>query len=69
MNKADLQGIEQAGTAMSYGASGTAVFMGLTVDEWGIVSFIVGIIGVIATFAFNVWFKMKYQTGDKDEKT
>jgi hypothetical protein len=48
-------------TTTSYVASGTAVFLGLTVDEWGIAAAIIGIIGVAATFAFNAWFKMKYQ--------
>ena len=47
-------------TALSYGASTTTVFLGLTVDQWGIAAFVVGILGVIATFAFTVWFKMKY---------
>lgn len=36
------------------------MFMGLTVDEWGIAAAIVGMSGVVLTFAFNVWFKMKY---------
>jgi len=52
--------VEQAATAVSYGASGTAVFLGLTVDEWGIAAAVIGIVGVIATFAFNVWFRMRY---------
>ena len=52
--------MEQTGTAFSYGASSATVFLGLTVDEWGIAAAIVGICGVIATFAFNAWFKLKY---------
>lgn len=47
-------------TALSYAASSTTVFLGLTVDQWGIAAAIIGIIGVGATFAFNAWFKMKY---------
>lgn len=47
-------------TPLSYGSSVTAVFLGLNVDEWGIVVAVVGCIGVAATFAFNAWFKMKY---------
>lgn len=64
MNKAELHNVEQIATTISYGASGTTVFLGLTVDEWGIAAAFVGIIGVIATFCFNAWFKMKYQRGD-----
>jgi hypothetical protein len=52
--------LEQAATAASYSASGAAVFLGLTVDEWGIVGVLVGIVLGAATFAFNVWFKMKH---------
>lgn len=47
-------------TAVSYIASTGTIFLGLTVDEWGIAAAITGIIGVGATFAFNAWFKMKY---------
>ncbi len=61
MNKAELHNVEQVATTLSYGASGTAVFLGLSQAEWNIALSIAGIIGVIATFAFNAWFKMKYQ--------
>ena len=54
------QSVENVATTVAYGASGTAVFLGLNVDEWGIVAAIVGILGVFATAAFNWWFKMKY---------
>jgi len=50
-------------TTLSYGASTTTVFLGLTVDQWGIAAAVVGIIGIFATFAFNAWFKMKYGRG------
>lgn len=56
--------MEQTGTAVSYAASSATVFLGLTVDEWGIVAAIVGIIGVVATFCFNAWFKMTYGKRD-----
>ena len=56
-----IQSIERAGTSVAYAASGGTVFAGLTVDEWGIVGVIVGIALGVATFIFNVWFKMKYQ--------
>jgi len=49
-----------AATAVAYTASSTTLFLGLTVDQWGIAAAIIGIIGVAATFAFNAWFKMKY---------
>lgn len=62
-----VEQIEQAATVGSYGASTVAIFLGLTYEEWGIASFVVGIIGVIATTAFNAWFKMKYQRGNGNE--
>lgn len=49
-----------AATAVAYATSTSTVFLGLTVDEWGIAAAIAGIIGIGATFAFNAWFKMKY---------
>lgn len=61
MNKAELHNMEQFATAASYGASGASVFMGLTVDEWGVIGVLIGIFLGVATFCFNVWFKMKYQ--------
>jgi hypothetical protein len=63
MSHPTAQSIEHAATVASYGASGTAVFLGLTADEWGIAAAIFGILGVIATFAFNAWFKMKHHRG------
>ena len=52
--------ITTVATAVAYTASSTTLFLGLTVDQWGIAAAIAGIIGVGATFAFNAWFKMKY---------
>jgi hypothetical protein len=52
--------VEHVATNVSYSASGIAVFLGITVDEWGIIAALVGITGVVATFCFNAWFKMKY---------
>lgn len=60
MSNHTVQSVEQIATVASYGASGTTVFLGLTVDAWGIAAAIVGIVGVIATFTFQAWFKMKY---------
>ena len=50
-------------TSTSYGTSTIAVFLGLTVDQWGIVAAIAGILGIVITGAFNAWFKMKYHRG------
>jgi hypothetical protein len=47
-------------STVAYAASSGTVFLGLTVDQWGIAAAILGIVGVLATFGFNVWFKMKY---------
>lgn len=61
MSNHTVQSVEHAATIASYGASGATLFLGLTVDAWGIVAAIVGIVGVIATFSFKVWFDMKYR--------
>lgn len=50
--------IERVATKSVYAASGVSIVSGLTVNEWGV---IVGMILGVATFAFNIWFKMKYQ--------
>ena len=50
--------IEKTASKVAYTASAGTVFCGFTVNEWGIVA---GIILGVATFTFNVWFKMKYQ--------
>lgn len=56
--------MEHLATNVSYAASSATVFLGLTVDAWGIAAALVGIVGVIATFTFNAWFKMKYSKGE-----
>lgn len=53
-------GMQETLTAISYGTSGTVLFLGLSVEHWSIAAAIIGIIGVLGTFAFNAWFKMKY---------
>lgn len=56
--------VERAATKTAYAASGLTVVSGLTVNEWGVV---VGMILGFATFGFNVWFKLKYGRGNKDD--
>lgn len=56
----NLETLEHFATNASYAASGAAVFLGLTANEWGIIGVLVGIALGISTFLFNVWFKMKY---------
>jgi len=62
MDKPVQHTVENIATTVSYGTSGAAVFLGLNVDEWGIVAAVAGVLGIIATFAFNAWFKFKYHT-------
>lgn len=64
MDKGMQNSVEHVATAVSYGVSGTAVFLGLNVDQWGIVAAVAGVIGIVITFAFNAWFKFKYHRGD-----
>jgi hypothetical protein len=61
MSNHTIESVEHAATIASYGVSGTTVFLGLTVDAWGIVAAIAGIVGVAATFSFKVWFDLKYR--------
>jgi len=56
--------IERGATKAAYVASGATVVSGLTINEWGV---IVGMIGVGITTGFNVWFKMKYGRGERNE--
>jgi hypothetical protein len=56
----DLHKVDEMATSASYSASGVAVFMGLTVDEWGVLGVLVGIALGLITLGFNIWFKMKY---------
>ncbi len=58
-----LQTMDNIVIPLSYGVSGTTLFLGLNVDEWGIAAAIVGIFGVLATLGFTVWFKLKYSKG------
>lgn len=61
-DESTVDAIERVATKATYAASGVTIYSGLTVNEWGVV---VGIFLGIATFGFNVWFKMKYGRGDK----
>lgn len=63
-NEAAVETIEKAATKTAYAASGMTIVSGLTVNEWGVV---VGMVLGVATFAFNVWFKMTYGR-DNNEK-
>lgn len=45
----------------TYSAAGATTFLGFTVEEWGTIGVIAGIVIGAATFAFNVWFNMKYR--------
>lgn len=50
--------IEKATSIVTYSASGATVFGGITLNEWlGIGGFVIA----AASFAFNIWFKMKYK--------
>jgi hypothetical protein len=52
---------QQASTA-SYLTSGATVYMGLTINEWGV---LVGITLGILTFVVNFWFKWDARKGGK----
>ena len=56
--------VDVVSTRAALGTTVTTTILGLTADEWGIVSMIVGIVGTIATVAFNIWFKWHYKRGN-----
>lgn len=56
--------IEKGASKIAYTASGATIFCGLTVSEWGV---LIGTGIGVATFIFNIWFKMKYQRGNDHE--
>ena len=51
--------MERAATPIAYVASGATVFLGLTVEEWGVVGIIVGIVLGLATFGVNWYYQHK----------
>lgn len=58
-----IDAIEKAATKSAYATSGITIVSGLTVNEWGV---LVGMLLGVLTFAFNVWFKMKYGRGNDE---
>ena len=51
--------MERVSTTVAYVASGATVFLGLTVEEWGVVGIIVGIVLGFATFGVNWYYQHK----------
>ena len=51
--------MERVATPIAYVASGATVFLGLTVEEWGVVGIIVGIVLGLATFGVNWYYQHK----------
>lgn len=68
LDEQTIQVIADTSSKTSVIAGGSVVFLGLTVDGWTIAAAAVGIITCIGTFAFNAWFKLKYQKGANDGK-
>ena len=53
--------VHEASSPIAYSASAATVAGAITLNEWlGIGGFCLG----VATFIFNVWFKMKYKRKD-----
>lgn len=63
-DESTVEFIEKGATKIAYTASGATIFCGLTVNEWGV---LIGTGIGVATFVFNIWFKMKYQRGGRDD--
>lgn len=57
--------IEKGASYATYGASSMTVAAGITINELGVV---VGIIATLVTMGFNIWFKMKYQRGERRDE-
>lgn len=50
----------------TYGSAFTTVYLGLNIQQWGIAAAVTGIVVTLGMAAFNIWFKMKYRTGDNE---
>ena len=49
----------------SYGAGGSAIFLGLNIEQWGIASIVIGIAFVFITYFTNLYFKIKKAEFDR----
>ena len=52
--------IKESAAPITYGAAGGTVFLGMTVEEWGIAGVVIGILITLATFAVTVYFKRQH---------
>ena len=57
------------GSQITYAAAGATTFLGLTVDAWGIIGVVVGIVVTIITFLVNLYFKNQHLELAKNEKS
>lgn len=66
-NQGVVELVEKTATKISYGAGASSVFLGFTVEEWGVIGIVGGLIFSAATFGFNVWFKLRYMSNKRNE--
>lgn len=51
--------VEHGITPTTYASGITTMFLGLNVEQWGILACVVGIVFTVLTYATNVYFKHK----------
>ena len=59
--------ISGAATKITHASGAVTVLFGFTVEQWGIIAILIGILTTISTATFTIWFKLKYQRGDQNE--
>lgn len=67
LNEHAIELVGKGSTGAAVITNGGFAIAGLTVDEWTIAAAIFGMVLGAATFGFNIWFKMKYQRGNKED--
>ena len=52
--------IKEMFSPATYGAAGATVFLGLSIEQWGVVGVVVGILIGLANLLANIWFKRQH---------
>ena len=52
--------IKESAVPITYTVAGGTVFLGMTVEEWGIAGVVIGIVITLSTFAVTVYFKRQH---------
>lgn len=44
------------------------LYFGHSISSWAAIFSIIGVVGMIGRFAFEIWYTLKYKTGGKNDK-